>query len=460
MVKKHYVIDRRNLYIIILNKLYKPVIFFILLFLLGIWHRYTAFTGLSSSAHDALGIFFLCVILWVTGIIPPAITGFVGIALLIVSKALTPEEVFPMFFSEPVFFIFSAFALAAGIRKTGLAKRIAAKFISINIKLKVRSRLYIMSAFLSMLIPEHAVAAMILPIVFETDAGFTKGDIISVMWGTQIGGIATLLGGARGPLAIAMLNAIKGTDISFLQWSIYAFPVFLIMFVAGYLLLNLFFREDNRNAVRMEKHSGVIKFDEIMMLLILILTTIGWVKYGVSVGLAGIGLIAVIVLFVFGILKVEDLTRRIDWAVILMYGGAISVGLALQKTGAITWIISQGSSILSYPMIAVMLLFLIAVVLTEFVSHSTVVAALLPVAIGISGTVGFSPKIMAIGVALASGMAFILPYGSPGNLIAYSSGAVKLKNLALPGFIMICVSVFALFLAVKYYWPFLLYKNI
>lgn len=453
---KQYIIDQRQIHVILMQKLYKPAVFLFMLGLLFLWHRANHITGLTTGSHDALGIFLLCAVLWITRIIPPAITGFVGITLLIISRSLTPDEVYPMFFSEPVFFILSAFALAAGMRKTGLAKRIAIGFISSGGILPVRMRLYTMSAFLSMLMPEHAVAAMLIPVVLETGAGFTKGDLISVMWGAQIGGIVTLLGGARGPLTIAILKATKGIDISFLQWSVYALPVFLLIFIPGYLILSMFFQDENKQPLSVDRYPGIVRFEEITMFIIMVLTIIGWIKYGSSIGLAGVGLIAIIMLFIFGILKTEDLTRRIDWSVILMYGGAIAVGLALKKTGAAAWIGSKGAGIFSSNTLTVMVLFLIAIILTEFVSHATVVAALLPVTLGIADAIGFEPRIMSIGLALASGMAFIFPFATPGNLMAYSSGALKLKDLALPGFIMICISMFVLFLAVKFYWPLLL----
>ncbi len=460
MTQQKYLIDKRHISIILFQKLYKPAVFFILIGLLLLWERHPDITGLSNNAHDTLGIFFLCVILWITNLIPPAITGFTGIVLLVISKALRPEEVYQMFFTEPVFFILSAFAIAAGMRKTGVARRITLWFISLKGRLPLRARLYIMSAVLSMLMPEYAVAAMLIPIVLESGTGYKKSELVSVMWGTQIGGLATLLGGARGPLTIAILKATKGIDISFLQWSAAAFPVALILLIIGYWIISLFFKDENKPAIELGNPPGIIRFEEMIMLGIVILTVTGWILYGTSVGLAGIGLIAIIMLFVFGILKVEDLTRRIDWSIIIMYGSAISIGFALNKTGGATWLGTYSSLIFPGVISTTIGLFFIAVIMTEFVSHSAVVAALLPVGIGMSERLGINPVIMSIGIGLASGMAFIFPFSSPGNMIAYSSGAIKLKDLALPGFIMLFISIIILFLAVEFYYPVLGYGKI
>jgi len=52
-------------------------------------------------------------------------------------------------------------------------------------------------------------------------------------------------------------------------------------------------------------------------------------------------------------------------------------------------------------------------------SHSAVVALLMPVALGIATQFGIDPRVMAPAVALPSGLAFTLPVGTPGNAIAY-----------------------------------------
>ena len=75
----------------------------------------------------------------------------------------------------------------------------------------------------------------------------------------------------------------------------------------------------------------------------------------------------------------------------------------------------------------------IGIVLTEAMSHSAVVALLMPVALGIAQQYGMDPALMAPVVALPSGLAFTLPVGTPGNAIAYSSGYLRLRDMLLPG---------------------------
>jgi sodium-dependent dicarboxylate transporter 2/3/5 len=93
------------------------------------------------------------------------------------------------------------------------------------------------------------------------------------------------------------------------------------------------------------------------------------------------------------------------------------------------------------------------IVLTEAMSHSAVVALLMPVALGIATQFGIDPRVMAPAVALPSGLAFTLPVGTPGNAIAYSSGYLRLRDMLVPGSIMVVIAWATFNLVAIYYWP-------
>src|SRR5207237_426499 len=95
----------------------------------------------------------------------------------------------------------------------------------------------------------------------------------------------------------------------------------------------------------------------------------------------------------------------------------------------------------------------ISIVLTEVMTNSAVVALLLPVALGISQQFGIDPRAMAPAIALPAGLAFTLPVGTPGNAIAYSSGYLRLRDMLVPGSILVVIAWAAFNLVAVYYWP-------
>jgi sodium-dependent dicarboxylate transporter 2/3/5 len=80
---------------------------------------------------------------------------------------------------------------------------------------------------------------------------------------------------------------------------------------------------------------------------------------------------------------------------------------------------------------------------------------LLPVALGSAEALGIDPRAMAPAIALPAGLAFTLPVGTPGNAIAYSSGYLSLRDMMLPGTILVVVAWIAFNLVALYYWPLL-----
>jgi hypothetical protein len=125
--------------------------------------------GLNRPGQNALGAFFLCLGLWITGALPLAVTGLLAIALLPLLGVMPPTEAFALFGNSAVFFILGAFILSAALMRTGLSKRLALLLLIPFGKspTSLRNGILFTSAFLAFWMPEHAVAAMFFSIVLE-----------------------------------------------------------------------------------------------------------------------------------------------------------------------------------------------------------------------------------------------------------------------------------------------------
>jgi solute carrier family 13 (sodium-dependent dicarboxylate transporter), member 2/3/5 len=93
--------------------------------------------------------------------------------------------------------------------------------------------------------------------------------------------------------------------------------------------------------------------------------------------------------------------------------------------------------------------------LTEGISNVAVVALLLPLGISVAGSFGIDPRVMAMVVAVPSGLAYMLPMGTPPNAIAFSSGFIGIKDMVKIGFILNFLSLAVFVIMARIYWPFL-----
>jgi len=473
-------IDRRPMSLVLLSRSYRLAFLGLLGFLFYLFIQSSPWEGITPEAYKAIGAFLLCAILWLTQVIPLAITGLLAIVIIPVLGILPSKEVFGYFGNEAIFFILGAFILAAAIMATGLSTRLAILFLGkgrLSPK-KLAFRIMLSTALLSCVMSEHAVAAFFFPIVLEITRAleyepfggeYGKTLFLALAWGCIIGGIVTFLGGARAPLALGMLYEITGTGINFFDWIKTSIFVAIPLFIVAYFILTRFFVTDVTDVSKVKfvlekkrKSIGKLGYKELMVALILITSIFFWMIVGGTGSMASIAIIAVVALFVFNLVSWRDMEEYVNWGVILMYGGAIALGRAVDSSGALVWIADQvfffpealsGLFGGSHAFWLIASLSFISIILTALFSNAAVVALLLPISISMALSFKMEASLVTYAVALASGLGFMMPMGTPAVAIAYSSGYLKIRDIVIPGFILSLFGWIFFVLVTKFWWP-------
>lgn len=426
--------------------------------------------GLTENGWRSIIVFCLCLILWVTQLLPLSVTSLMGLALLPLLGVLPADDAYGMFGNSAVFFILGAFMLAAGVIKSGLSEHVALALVGkvgLGPKRLLLTMLFL-PACMAAFVPEHAVAAVMLPIVWELVRGlglkpghrYAQSLFFAMAWGAIIGGVATLLGGARGPLALGLVEELTGKSFSFLDWTLAAGPLVIGMLVVGTVLLLIvtpFEGLDIQSArERIEKRQlemGGLSIQGKAMGLLLFVTVLMWVTAGQELGLASIALGSVVLMFALRLVSWKEVESHVNWGVVLMYGGAIAVGKALTVTGAGTWLAQEllPSGLAGIGLLA--LLALITLLMTESVSNAAAVAILLPVVIPFGMEAGFDPVTIAMAVGIIAGFAFMLPMGTPPNAMIYGTGYIELASMLRFGAILSLSALLLFVLVSSIWWP-------
>lgn len=442
----------------------------IILFLMIIYSPLPA--GLTPQGQKALAIFVVSILLWVTHALPLMITSLLVVILFPLTGVLSTSESYALFGNEAVFFILGAFILASGIMRSGLSTRLALLALR-HFGKSPRSLMLgflCLSAFLSFWMSEHAVAAMMFPIVFEVaDAlklaplrsRYGKGLFLSMTWGCIVGGVATFLGGARAPLAVGILRQTTAQSIGFVEWALATLPTVLIMIVVSYFFVVKMFSPEIKNIdeatvvlKRKQLRMGHMSAREKAIGTLMLLTILCWIFLGERFGLANIAIASVVLAFVFGLLDWKEVEEDVNWGIFLMYGGAICLGFAMDKTGAAHWLALKTLGYFVHsPWGLIVALALIALFLTEAISNTAVVALMLPLALGFAADLNMDPKLVVLVLTIPSGLAFQLPMGTPATAIAYSSGYVGLKDTVTGGLLLKVVAFLIFILSIYFYWP-------
>ncbi len=428
--------------------------------------------GMTINSQRSIAIFVVCLILWITSALPLMITSLLAIILFPLTGVLDSSRTYALFGNKSVFFILGAFILASALMRSGLTTRVAVLLLRKcgNSDRQLCLGIFLLCGTVSCFMSEHAVAAMVFPIVIKIvealsleplNSNYSRKLILSMAWGCVIGGITTYLGGARAPLALGILHEITGEKISFLSWSASTIPTVVIVGIIAPLLLNVLLPSRIENIDRARKYLekeclklGEISSKEIKLSVLLFLTILAWMFFGTDYGLANIALASVIVAFALNLVEWHEVEEDVNWGIFLMYGGAICLGYAMDKSGGALWL-AQNTIIkfVDTPNALIICLCLVSSFLTEGLSNSAVVALLMPIGIELGKKFNLEPQLITFIIAIPSGLAFILPIGTPATAIAYSSGHFSLRDLVVIGIIIKVFAITVLLLSAKFYWP-------
>lgn len=147
-----------------------------------------------------------------------------------------------------------------------------------------------------------------------------------------------------------------------------------------------------------------------------------------SLGILSIMISAIAGIVLLGFLRIVKMTevyRAIDWQVIFLLAGALSLGAAMEKSGISqllgNWLIDTVGSAMG-PVAVVSALYLCTLLLTEVMSNNASAALMAPIALSISTGMELSPIPFLLAVAFAGSASFMTPIGYQTNTMVYSAG--------------------------------------
>jgi sodium-dependent dicarboxylate transporter 2/3/5 len=129
---------------------------------------------------------------------------------------------------------------------------------------------------------------------------------------------------------------------------------------------------------------------------------------------------------------------RIDWGIVLLYGGGLAMGRLAETTGLST---AMGQGIASqFPgagTVGLTMVFTgVAVVMSEAASNTAAANIIVPTAIAVSRAAGVDPLEPALGATLGASLGFMMPISTPPNAIVYSSGYIPIGAMVRNGIVL------------------------
>jgi len=432
---------------------------------------------LTREGKAALGLFLWAATWWVFEVVPIGVTSItIGViqALFLIRSA---KVAFTDFMDPSVWFIIGSVVIGMVFTKTGLTKRLAYKMlIMVGEKTSmIYLGCFILTAALTLIMAHTAVAATIFPLLMaiyalyeqsEKPTRFGKGLFIGMAFVAGAGSIITLLGAARGAVALGFYRDICGRDVSFFELTWYMFPIgwIMVFILWGYIML--IYKPEQKTIPGLRERAKIL-YDGLgditrieILTVVIVLSTVAilglrsFIPELAMLNKSAVILVSTVLFFVFRILSIDDL-EKIPWNIVLLFGGAMSIGFCLWQTGAASWLAIQWLTFLQEAgwFIFVIGITFFVLLMTNFIMNVAAIAISLPVALVIAPYLGVAPEVILFASLVAAGMPFLLLVGAAPNAIAYESRQFttgEFFKVGIPASVILMI-VIAIF--VRFVWP-------
>ena len=400
----------------------------------------------ARTAKIMLAIFFVAVFLWGTEALTLGATDVMVAVLLYLFHILPINEISQAYMTDAVFFIFGILAVAVGVAKTGLDKRIGLILLS-----RIRNAKAFAFVFLPMLamsasfLSEHALVALLIPVLMgvykvtckmhgvKKDRALAIFLLLGICFAANHGGPGSPAAGGRNAIMVGYLMEY-GTPISFLAWMKYGMPFVPIVSMA--IGAYMYIRCKPRFMVPGINPSEIVKAEvarmpkfagkEAIMAAILVILVAAWIILGEHSGLGGPTLYAVAAMFLTRILTWDDVQEGVAFDVVGLYAAACAMGVGLKFTGGALWMANTFVSVLpdflaKGDMLAIGVSVLTGT-MTNFMSDGATVAALGPIVLPMATLADAHVWKVGLACAFSSSFANFLVVGTPNNAIAFGMG--------------------------------------
>jgi len=451
---------------------------------------------LSPEATALAVILVGVVVLWITEALPLPVTALLGAVACVVAGVAPAEKVFQPFADPVVFLFIGSFMLAEAIRVHGLDRRLAYAVLGLpwvgEAPRRVLGAVAFVSALISAFISNTATTAMMVAIVAgmlaaieeaaarQPDPGgrrlepaFATGLMLCVAFAASIGGLATPIGTPPNIIGLAFIRDTLGVELSFPGWCAIGVPLVVVLVACAVAVLGRMFpagvdRLPGVTALVAEERRrlGAWTAGQRSTAIAFALTVTLWVLPGLLTLLLGgdrpivgrllarcpegvAALIGAVALFVLpGGPGRRALTwaeaSRIDWGIVLLYGGGMALGKLSFSTGladamgrGLTAWLPPGSG----AWVLVGAAALVAVITSEFTSNTASVNMVVPVAITLARSAGGDPLATALAATFAASLGFMLPVSTPCNAIVYGTGRIPLRAMLASGAVLDVIGV-------------------
>lgn len=441
-----------------------------------------AWYGGFATEYTLLGVAVWMLLWWITETVHLAVTALLPL-LIFPLLGIAEAKAMSAYYAHPlVYLFFGGFVLALALEKSNLHYRIALWILRKTGTSYSGLLLGFMLAtgFMSMWISNTATSIMMLPIATSVLAVLpqqrsevlSRPILLSIAWSANIGGMATLIGTPPNMIFAGFISEQFSREIGFVEWLPVGLSASLLIGTIAYFLLKRNLPKETATSTEQEATAqwieqewaklGALTPVQKRVASIFVGTALLWIlrpylgDFGGAVHWSdtGISLLSAVLLFSLtadkkAVLMWED-TKDLPWGILVLFGGGLALAGTLQGSPWFDQMAQflqsfQGASLLFW----LLIMALLGVFATEFLSNMALVSALLPLVLTLSVAFDLPIELLALPLVLGASCAFMLPMATPPNAIVFSTGKLTVPYMMARGVVLNVLAV-AVLVAIGY----------
>lgn len=312
---------------------------------------------LTVESMRFMGI-FLCMIIWmIFDVFPDFVITLSGLTVMVALKVTDFGTAFSPFAGASVWLVIGAFGLSAAVAKTGLLKRLSFMILKLfpeSFRGQVLA-LYTAGFVISPLIPSlNAKAAILAPfsaqisesLGYEKDSKGARGLFGAVTIITTIIGMAFVSGAVPVATIIGMMPEAAGAEQTWFRWFEGTWLWMVVILVLSFIAIMVLYNPkgsaeaaEKGLAKKQLEAMGPISGQEKIAAVVLVFALVGWMTAKFTgLNTTVVAMIALLVLFITGVMKGPDFKNQIAWTAVVFIGTIYSLASLLSKMGWSTYL--------------------------------------------------------------------------------------------------------------------------
>ena len=186
------------------------------------------------------------------------------------------------------------------------------------------------------------------------------------------------------------------------------------------------------------------------MVAVIAVAAVGWVPIVIT------SLLGALVMVLAGCLDADEVFESVDWRIIMLLAGLMPLGIAMTETGAAAFLVSNTLGLVAQfgPWVVLAVLYLLSLLLTEFMSNAAAAVLLTPLGMSTAAMMGVDATPFLIAVTFAASTSFTTPVGYQTNTMVYNAGGYRFMDFVKVGLPLNLIFWVLGIIFIPRFWPF------